>query len=515
MLKQRVRLGLLIILIILIAGAGLGVIVWATRRERTVTKVMIDGIVNVARLATINCYVSTHCFFDKTESKWTDLDWLWGEPKVLVLASGCIEGSVEMDKATIKVSDDPADPWVKVAFGPGAVKISYPEVGPGDIDAVDADNCLLYDRISNRERNQAKTEAQIRLWMAALKLGIVEKTMKEAETVLGEFLASLGYRCEVTFAWTQEQERAQCLTDKITKYMSLDYKALTSFELDGHPCIFGLRSKGDADIWRINEDPSKGCMLLHYGVQMSPNYKFVRSFQKDGHSYILGLHRDVGANIWSIEPDPSGGLIVYLVKYSAEGMQTAYRALVTFNLGGHPYIFGIHEKVGGNMWRINDDPSTGFTLVEYGVCRPSYIAVTSFQMGGIPLILGRHVKVGTNIWRIDPNPSGGLNFNLQVYGAVMDIDSMDLTSFQLDGQPYILGWKRDGSVRIWRVNPDPNPANTLSCVMDQPGILADCTAVTQFELGGHPYVCGSRPGRLLSVWRISEGPTPSLQLLTQ
>jgi hypothetical protein len=252
--------------------------------------------------------------------------------------------------------------------------------------------------------------------------------------------------------------------------MSPNYVALTSFELNGHPYIFGLHKDVGANIWRINDDPSTGLTLVKYGASMSPNYVALTSFELNGHPYILGLHKaeagseSVGANIWRINDDPSTGFT--LVKYGAS-MSDRYNALTSFELNGHPYIFGLHKDVGANIWRINDDPSTGFTLVKYGASMsPNYLALTSFELNGHPYIFGLHRDVGANIWRINDDPSTGLTL---IHSADWENNYKFIRSLQLNGHPYLFSLKeccedqldscgrsRPGESYITRINDDPS-----------------------------------------------------------
>jgi hypothetical protein len=45
-------------------------------------------------------------------------------------------------------------------------------------------------------------------------------------------------------------------------------------------------------------------------------------------------------------------------------MSSWYMMRNTFTLNNHPYLFGL-RVAGSNFWRINDDPATGFRLVNY------------------------------------------------------------------------------------------------------------------------------------------------------
>ena len=313
--------------------------------------------------------------------------------------------------------------------------------------------------------------------------------------------------------------------------MAIRYVAITPFELNGEPYIFGLHEDVGANIFRINDYGTSsgeagffygaGKELIAYGLDMSPNYKHVVSFQLNGHPYILGLH-NVGANIWRINDEPATGFT--LVKYGAS-MSYNYVHLVSFELNGYPYILGLHKDLGANIWRINDDPSTGITLVKYRAdMSPNYVHLVPFEHNGHPYILGLHKDVGANIWRINDDPGTGIT--LVEYGAEMSPNYTQLQSFELNGRPYIFGLHKDVGANIWKVNDDPSAGLTL--VKYGQTWDSDYKFIRSFQLSGHPYLfslknccsqysnlCGeSRPGEAY-ISRINDDPSQGVEDVSQ
>jgi len=285
------------------------------------------------------------------------------------------------------------------------------------------------------------------------------------------------------------KERLHAAGKQLLKYgarMSPNYVAVTSFQLNGHPYIFGLHRDVGANIWRINDDPSTGFTLVKEGMKMSPSYGTIGSFQLKGRPYIFGLHRDVGANIWRINDDPSTGFT--LVKQGIK-MSPNYVAVTLFYLKGHPYIFGLHRDLGANIWRINDDPSTGFTLVKQGIkMSPNYRTVASFQLKGHPYIFGLHSDVGANIWRINDDPSTG--FTLIKQGGAWAADYGFVRFLEMQGHPYLFGLKnccgqyrdaclrpRPGEAYITRINDDPSTGWEDCAQMEDVRMIAGETGV--------------------------------------
>jgi len=284
--------------------------------------------------------------------------------------------------------------------------------------------------------------------------------------------------------------------------MSNEYEAVTPFTLKDHPYIFGLhRAKGDynANIWRINDD-AKGFDLKLYKGKMSTNYVHVVSFQLRGQPYILGLHEKVGANIWSIKEGPKG-LTWALVKYK-EKMSPNYQHLKVFYMKGHPYIFGVHA-VGANIWRVKDDPSQGLDLVLYGAKFPkAYNYVLPFYAGDRPYLLGvaskNYYKEQVEI--IQPMlQEGGSVANL--IDTVLDIAGTGAVEW---GKGYGCIWQIAGeakSLSIKRIS--------SKCVP----ISHRYTKMTAFEQAGKTYLFGVHEEQYANIWRVNDDPATGFALV--
>lgn len=173
------------------------------------------------------------------------------------------------------------------------------------------------------------------------------------------------------------------------------YRHFEVFYLNGHPHIFGSHDVG-ANIWRINDD-AKGLELLTYGAKFHKDYDFVSTFHAGGNPYVFAATMDkekipmslldLGVSIaeslvkweqliyqpgkgygviWEIVRDPKGKLTVRKVTPKGIPISHRYKNMITFEQGGKAYIFGVHEENYGNIWRVNDDPASGFSLVYYG-----------------------------------------------------------------------------------------------------------------------------------------------------
>lgn len=283
--------------------------------------------------------------------------------------------------------------------------------------------------------------------------------------------------------------------------MSSGHRALTTFYLNNHPYIFGLHEAG-ANIWCFNDDPKTGFRLVKHGEKMSFHYHHVLSFQLKDEPYILGLHADGGANIWHIKDERAKGLTFNLLTKHKIKMSHNYQRLSVFYIGKDPYLFGLHENVGANIWRIKDDPSQELDLVMKGAKFPyDYDYVLPFHLGGRPYLLGvvsvNYAKEAGDLIKPDYKPGksgeGALIESLvkvllvgtvewgKGYGAIWEIGcapsslslkkiSKDIpishrytqvTTFEQEGKAYMFGIHEDGFANIWRVNDDPAAGFTL------------------------------------------------------
>ncbi len=158
--------------------------------------VNVEAIKKIAELAVIEYHITTY----EQGIKYGKLDFLHLIPaKYMVLLKGNIKGSVDLNKASIVVPDDPANKKVKITFQKGAIKVSNPEFGPDDIQLIQCTNPDIFNPITDADRNVLIKSANQHLKQIALADGIKQKTIKEASTMLEIFLLNLGYGLEIKF----------------------------------------------------------------------------------------------------------------------------------------------------------------------------------------------------------------------------------------------------------------------------------------------------------------------------
>jgi hypothetical protein len=311
--------------------------------------------------------------------------------------------------------------------------------------------------------------------------------------------------------------------------MSSEYQAVTSFELNGYPYIFGLhRGAGGGDghsgktiadvihgsgieygvganIWRINND-AKGFELVMFKGKMSGHYKQLVSFQLKGEPHILGLHWDGGANIWRIrddgvDKDGKKKLAMDLVKYN-DKMSPKYEYLKVFYVGQHPHVIGRHEDVGTNIWRVKDG-AVGLQLVAKGLKMPKYGYVFPFHMndrvyllaigGGNEPIIEPEKYTDAMRKKLDPivNVRGSIVEWGKGYGCIWEVTPKTITkvgkcvpmsraytqftTFEKDGKVYLFGTHfhgqdlKNGYANIWRINDNLADGFTMEYCGEQGG----------------------------------------------
>jgi hypothetical protein len=321
---------------------------------------------------------------------------------------------------------------------------------------------------------------------------------------------------------------------------------ITSFELDGQPYIFALKS-GDRDLAFVSQIEDYSYVdngVQKYGagnvilsrVDMSSDYEVVESFEsKDGHPYLFLLHkRNDEAFIAKIDEDRG---VTFPFK-GDWGSNYDGTNITSFQLKGHPYIYALKNTDKEIITRINDDPATGWLHVYVGDRSAHYVAVESFELDGDPYLVGLkgsgdHANEAL-ISRINYVTATNVVTGVDHFKWIPSWDSRyegeTITSFQLNGQPYIFGVRDGGGrARITRINPDWSIEHFDFDWRWNYGRWGtgrmNSVAVESFELNGEPYLfalrdcCSSdlnhcaeyRPGQLY-IKRIYEDAEGNVQI---
>jgi len=161
------------------------------------TFVTVDSIKKVAKLATVEYNVSV------VEKRTVPLNVKVGitlklkKAKFLVLTSGIVTGSVDLNKAKIDI--DKETKKVKIVFNKNAVNVSNAAINKGYPEFITITDRKLFKRLKDEDFAAGARAANAKLKSTAESDGIVKKTKAEAKTLITNFLASLGYSTSVKF----------------------------------------------------------------------------------------------------------------------------------------------------------------------------------------------------------------------------------------------------------------------------------------------------------------------------
>jgi endonuclease/exonuclease/phosphatase family metal-dependent hydrolase len=277
----------------------------------------------------------------------------------------------------------------------------------------------------------------------------------------------------------------------------LDYRvdyvpaAITTFQAGSHPFIFALDKNNQGHISRIEDygnvdvqtqATNYGAGWKHlYAAPMNPGYLAVVSFELDGHPYLFGLRTNNLADICRVNDDPATGWVPVVTG----AMSSDYVALQPFELSGHPYLFGLHKTNAGHVFRVNDDPSTGWTLLHNGPMSADYAAVSTYELNGHAYLFGIYRPENNAYIRCFADDGKGWT---NIHYAAMSAAYTAFTTFQLNGHPYLFGVHTDNNAYLRRINDD---GKGWTSVMNKVW-TSDYLAVRSFEIRGHPYLFALR-----------------------
>jgi hypothetical protein len=183
---------IMVFIIAALVGVGAMYIYTATVGDTLESKVTVNSIKKIAELATIEYNMS---IIEEQTKKKKFLE--WKEARFLVLLTGVIKGSVDLNQADVNIDKEAKK--VTIAFKKNAVNISNPEIGPGDIKIITVSDPNVFHKINDADRNKAQAAAIKLLRKAALDKGIVNQTKSQAKTVIENFLAALGFQSVISF----------------------------------------------------------------------------------------------------------------------------------------------------------------------------------------------------------------------------------------------------------------------------------------------------------------------------
>jgi hypothetical protein len=191
---SRVAGIVVLVVVVAIAAGGFVYILTRDRGGKTDVVVNVENIKKIAQLATVEYHISAHLFREKGKKFYE-----WLSAKFFVFVKGKVKGSVDLNQAVIDVSPDPKNKLVKITFKKGAVLVSDPEIGQGDIRIMTCADPNVFHKISDADRNRAMKDVIALLKKTAIEDGIKDRAASEAKLVLTTFLQSLGYASQIEF----------------------------------------------------------------------------------------------------------------------------------------------------------------------------------------------------------------------------------------------------------------------------------------------------------------------------
>ncbi len=161
--------------------------------DKTEANVTVNSIKKIAELATVEYNMSVIVEREKTKKVLLKLK----TAKFLILLSGKVKGSVDLNQAKVNINKEKKR--VDVVFRKGAVKVSNPEIAPKGMKIITIVNPKLFNKLKDSDFNQGQEIAIAKLRKSALDNGIIRETKNEAIVVLTNFLDALGYTSKIVF----------------------------------------------------------------------------------------------------------------------------------------------------------------------------------------------------------------------------------------------------------------------------------------------------------------------------
>ena len=267
------------------------------------------------------------------------------------------------------------------------------------------------------------------------------------------------------------------------------HEVVTSFELGGHPYLFGLDEGNRAHLVRLNDDPSTGWTRIFRG-DWDPGCETVVPFEMQGHPYLFSIYGPNEARIVRINDDPLSGWS----QVCSHTWDSGHNAVVGFQLQGHPCLFSIYGQNEAHIIRVNDDPNTGWTTHVVGY-PDDFNLVTTFDIDGQPHLLVRDGANQAIILRVDNNLSPQLTevcSQRPWFPGITDVGFVAVKSFSMNGHPYLFGIRDcctqhpapcgqglPGEAYIRRINDDPNTGWKDMFQLEDMKIIRDATIVDE------------------------------------
>ena len=167
---------------ILSGGSGAG---WFAAKTTTDENTIIEQIRLVAKLQTVE-YQGAHSVKLQKE------DWK-GHSRAIYLLEGSVAATVDLQQMSMSVSRNSGQRVVHIKLP--EVVVANPVVKRYEI-LMSCESFLTAPELTDKERNEIHRKALSGLRSAAVRHGIREKALQQAQEYLSTFVGALGYRAE-------------------------------------------------------------------------------------------------------------------------------------------------------------------------------------------------------------------------------------------------------------------------------------------------------------------------------
>jgi hypothetical protein len=226
------------------------------------------------------------------------------------------------------------------------------------------------------------------------------------------------------------------------------------------------------------------------------HYVAVVSFQLKGQPYLFGLKNNNTAYISQIDPDGRGWKDIYEGRWASHDVSTAITA---FYLKGHPHIFALKRWPSNTAYisRMNDD-GKGWQDIYDGKWASNYVAVVSFQLRGHPYLFGLKENNTAYISQINDNGRGWQDIYQGRWSSYYV--GTAITPFYLKGHPYLFALKKNNTAYISRINDNGRGWKDVY----EGKWASNYVAVRSFELNGHAYLFGLKTNNTAYITELND-----------
>jgi hypothetical protein len=158
---------------------------WFEAETRTESSTIIEQVKLVAKLQTVEYHGAHTVKLDKEDWK--------GKSTAVYLLEGTVAASVDLQQMSLSLDESSGQRVVRIRLP--EVVVANPVVKRFDI-LMSCESFITAPELSDRERNDIHRRALFGLKSVAMRNGIRDKALRQAQDYLQTFVGALGYRAE-------------------------------------------------------------------------------------------------------------------------------------------------------------------------------------------------------------------------------------------------------------------------------------------------------------------------------